>query len=143
MKSLKRGYITWALAGPFVVGFFFFGTLFVLNRWDRTSRDALRANHAQLLRDALERYHATRGVYPIFTDNPVIDLRVALVEGRYLKNIPQDPLWPDKPYRYTTAGHDGQSYGLLFHIEGDSGPTCRTGVKVDPGWWGKQQDCPF
>lgn len=71
------------------------------------------------------------------------NLKLYLVDGGYLESIPQDPLWPDRPYRYTTAAHDGQSYGLLFHLERGAGPTCRTGVKTDPNWWAAQPESPF
>jgi hypothetical protein len=148
MKNLASRIVYRALGGLAIMAFFFFGTLLVLDYQDRNqsperARDAMRAEHARLLKDALERYRAARGAYPLFPDNPVADLKPALVDGGYLKSIPEDPLWPDKPYRYTTAAHDGKSYGLLFHLERGNGPTCRTGVKIDSNWWGQQPECPF
>jgi hypothetical protein len=148
MKSLASRIVFRTLGGLAIVAAFFFGTLFVLDYRDRNQspeqvRDAVRAEHARLLKDALERYRTARGTYPVFPDNPVADLKPYLVDGGYIKSIPQDPLWPDKPYRYTTASHDGKSYGLLFHLERGKGPTCRTGVNVDPGWWVPQPECPF
>jgi hypothetical protein len=148
MRIFAKSIILRALGALLVVGLSFFGSLLVLDYWDRSqsperARDALRAEHARLLKDALERYRAARGTYPLFPDNPVLDLKPYLVDGGYIKSIPQDPLWPDKPYRYTTAGHNGERYGLLFHVEGGKGPTCRTGVKPDPQWWTPQPECPF
>lgn len=118
------------LGGLAIVAIFLFGTLFVLDYRDRNqspeqARDALRAKHARRLKDALTRYRTARRTYPLFPDNPVADLKPYLVDGGYLERIPQYPLWPDKPYRYTTAAHDGQSYGLLFHLERGAGPTCK------------------
>src|SRR5450759_5315062 len=100
------------VGGIAIVAGFFFGTLFILNSIDSRSRNALRAEHARMLKTALERYHATRGIYPSpFPDNPADDLKAALVDGGYLRNIPRDPL-PGRSYRYTTAGMtDGQRYG--------------------------------
>lgn len=146
MRNRRRSIILRSLGALLIMGLSFFGTLVALNYWDQAparARDALRAEHARQLKDALEQYRAARGIYPLFPDNSVVDLKPYLVDGGFLKSIPQDPLWPDKPYRYTTFAHDGQSYGLLFHVEQGDGPTCRTGVKIDPNWWGRQPECQF
>jgi hypothetical protein len=122
---------------------FFFGTLFLLNSMDKRSRDALRVEHAKLLKSALDRYFKTRGSYPSpFPDNPVDDLNSFLVGGGYLSSIPRDPL-PSQSYRYTTAGPaELQRYGLKFSME-QSGD-CLTGVKFEgSGWWGTLPTCPF
>lgn len=135
--------------GMTVVATFFFGTLFILNNADSRARDSLRAEHARSLKAALEQYRDTHGTYPAtFFDNPVTDLRAALVGGGYLSAIPVDPLWAgtEKQYKYVSAG---KSYGLLLHLELANGKisargTCLTGVgTADTGWWGGQPDCPF
>lgn len=131
-----------------IVAFFFFGTLIAMNYWDVAKRNALRAEDAKSLKVALERYHATKGSYPPFPDNPVGDLKEALVAGGYLRSIPQDPLWPAQMYRYTTnTVADGSRYGLLFSLEeggGGSFHRCLTGVGTSSsGWWGQPPDCPF
>lgn len=131
------------LGGIGIVAAFFFGTLFLLASLDRQSRDALRMEHAKLLREALDQYRAARGTYPSpFLDNPADDLKPLLVDGGFLRSIPRDPL-PNQTYRYTTAGAtDGQRYGMKFSLEGSG--DCLTGVKAQgSGWWGKLPACPF
>jgi hypothetical protein len=138
-----------AAGGMAVVGTFFFGTLFILNNSDSRARDSLRVEHVKLLRAALERYRSASGTYPApFFDNPITDLRAALVDGGYLPTIPVDPLWAGttKQYKYVSAG---RNYGLLLHLELANGKiaaqgTCLTGVgTAGTGWWGGQPDCPF
>jgi hypothetical protein len=138
-----------AIAGLAVVVFFFFGTLSILDYRDSQSRDLLRAEHAKSIRAALERYHATYGMYPSqFLDNPLGDLKGPLVDGGYLSTIPADPLWggTEKQYRYVSGG---PTYGLLLHLEIASGMipaggACLTGVETaGTRWWGQPPDCPF
>jgi type II secretory pathway pseudopilin PulG len=135
--------------GMAVVAISFFGTLFILNNADSRARDSLRTEHAKLLKAALEQYRGAHGSYPAtFFDNPITDLRAALVGGGFLSTIPVDPLWADteRQYRYVSAG---KTYGLLVHLELANGKiaaqgACLTGVGTDgTGWWGGQPDCPF
>ena len=137
-----------AAGGLAVAMIFFFGTLFILNHSDSRARDALRIEQIRMLKGALERYRSTRGSYPApFFDNPVTDLRSALVGGGYLSAIPVDPLWAgtEKQYRYVSTG---QTYGLLLNLELAIGKTsagaCLTGVgTAGTGWWGGRPNCPF
>jgi hypothetical protein len=126
-----------------VVAACFFGTLYVLNSMDIQSRDAIRVEHAKLLKDALNRYRAARGKFPTtFQDNPVEDLKPILVDGGYLSAIPRDPL-PTQTYRYTTGSvTTGQRYALKISLE-ETGQ-CLTGVDfVGMGWWAPTPLCPF
>lgn len=140
------------LGGIAVVSISFFGTLFILNYWDgdARARDALRAEHAKLLKSGLEKYRSARGKYPApFGNNPAADLKLILVDGGFLSAIPQDPLWAltENQYRYVSI--DGSKYGLLFHLELSSGKIaaggkCLTGVGTTlTDWWGQPPDCPF
>jgi hypothetical protein len=131
------------IGGAGIVATFFFGTLFALNSLDIRSRDAIRIGHAKLLKDALNRYHATRGTFPTtFPDNSVEDLKPFLVDGGYLTAIPRDPV-PTQTYRYTTgSATDGQRYGLRVSLEGTG--NCVTGVNFEGnGWWAPAPACPF
>ena len=141
----------YGIGGFGVVAIFFFGTLYVLNSRDTESRiatemksrDATRVAHAKLLKDALERYRAARGGFPVgFGDNPVIDLKTVLVGGGYLKEIPGDPL-PPRTYRYTASDWTaGKRYGLLIPLE-ETG-NCITGVGFEGnGWWAPAPTCAF
>jgi hypothetical protein len=144
VRSLLR--ITGGIA---VVAIFFFGTLFLLNNADSRTRDSVRGEHAKSLKAALEQYRSMHGSYPAtFFDNPITDLRAALVGGGFLPTIPVDPLWADaeRQYRYVSAG---KTYGLLVHLELANGKitaqgACLTGVGTEgTGWWGGLPDCPF
>lgn len=142
-SRVVRG-LLYALGSLSIIAIFFFGTLLLLNSYDAAQRDALRAEHAAMLKRALDRYHATRGVFPPgrLADNPVDDLAPQLLGGSYLRAIPRDPL-PERSYRYTTDGaDDGQRYGLKIPLErtGD----CLTGIGTEGrGWWGTLPPCPF
>jgi hypothetical protein len=73
-----------SVGGIGIVAGFFFGTLLILDSIDAASRDAIRAQHAKILKAALERYRATHGAYPSpFPDNSADDLKSALVDGGY------------------------------------------------------------
>ncbi len=145
---MSKGRLLWrAAAGMAVVATFFFGTLFVLDSADSQARDFLRAEHARLLKAALERYRSAHGSYPAtFPDNPITDLRMALVDGGYLPAIPADPLWAGtaKQYRYVSVG---PTYGLLLHLESEHGKmppgACMTGVGTATWWWGGAPICPL
>jgi hypothetical protein len=73
-----------------------------------------------------------------------------LVDGGYLKAIPQDPdlnAVGTQQYRYVSG--DGKTYGLLFHLQFPTGNipaggNCLTGVgTAKTGWWGQPPECPF
>jgi hypothetical protein len=137
---LRRTGLT--LGGLAFVLICFFGTLFVLNRYDAAQRDEQRAAHARLLKTALEKYHATRNAYPLFDNNQVDDLKAALVGGGYLSAIPADPLRSAGGAQYRYASNGSNVYGLLITLE-RSGP-CITGVgTAGTGMWQQPPDCPF
>jgi hypothetical protein len=78
MKSLASRTVLRTFGCFAIVALFLFGTLFALDYRDRNQspervRDALRAEHARLVKDALERYRAARGTYSLFPDNPVAE----------------------------------------------------------------------
>src|ERR1700759_4594396 len=113
-------------AGGFgIIALSFLATLYAIDMYlpgfgGSSIRDQQRANDVALLKSALEKYRKARGGYPNFSDNPVSDLKKDLVEGGFLKSIPNDPS-PGKRYRYTNGNPDGRSYGLLIPLEGPPG----------------------
>ena len=142
-----------ALGALAVVMASFFTTLLILNYLDsqRTpaeTRNAARAEHARLLKAALEKYKAARKSYPALADfNDVSNLQSDLVGGGYLAEIPNDPLSAKgRRYRYAS---NGSVYGLLFDLE--AGPeetpaegTCLSRAKADTtSFKGYAPDCPF
>lgn len=72
-------------------------TLFAIDYFSARSRDQTRIQHVAQIKDAIENFHKTRGGYPT-------ELRSALVDGGFLKEIPTDPVW----------GHNGEGLPILF-----------------------------
>ncbi len=141
-----------ALGALAILVTFFFATLLFLNYRDsqRTPdqiTDEIRAEHARLLKSALEKSHAARGKYPILPDNDVSDLKNDLVGGGYLAGIPSDPL-PGRSYRYASDS-TGKTYGLLFRLRTATGKipvdgACLTGARTEKSsFWANPPDCPF
>jgi hypothetical protein len=141
-----------AVGGFGIIAISFVGTLFAIDNYlpafsglpaftGPSIRDNQRVKDVAVLKNALENYRKARGGYPNFPDNPVSDLRKDLVDGGFLKSIPNDPS-PQGRYRYTNQNSDGKSYGLLITLEGAPG-ACVTVVGTNPGWWGPLAKCPF
>jgi hypothetical protein len=111
-------------------------------------RNATRAAHARLLKDALDKYKAARKAYPQTADFVDVDtLQKDLVGGGYLAEIPSDPLSASgKKYRYIS---NGTVIVMLFDLEaGPNGTppagTCIHRVKADFASFKKYgPDCPF
>jgi hypothetical protein len=137
------------LGAAAIVLVFFFGTIFVLDYNDRRVRDRTRAEHADLLKGALEKYHKAHGTYPLLSDNAVDDLKGFLVDPGYLRVIPSDPLRPVTGYQYRYVSNGQQLYGILFKTElgtesAKFGKQCITGVNTaGSGIWAQPPDCPF
>ena len=90
----------------------FFVTLQILNymetqRTPAEARNAIRAEHARLLKAALEKFRAASKSYPASPDfNDISNLQHDLVGGGYLAEIPGDPQSANgKKYRYASNGN--------------------------------------
>ena len=93
--------------------------------------DQVRAGAAKLLMAALEKYRTAKGAYPRFINNPITDLRPALVDGGFLSDIPRD-LKDAQPMRYIS--NSGTSYGILST---KNRQPCLIEVGINnTGWWG-------
>jgi hypothetical protein len=141
--------VFWMIAGAQAILLtFFFGTLFVLNYLDvPATRNRIRIEHGRLLKSALASFHKDRGSYPTLPDNPVDDLKSALVDGGYLKAIPREPDPARTQYRYSSSG---TIYALLFVQEKEPtllgekpGKACLEGVGNVSGLWGLTAACEF
>ena len=141
------------LGGLGIVVASFFTTLLVLNSMEtpRTPvemRNAIRAEHARLLKAALEKFRTAHKTYPASPDfYDISNLQRDLVGGGYLSELPGDPQSADgKKYRYAS---NGNVYGLLFELEAgpDGTPaagTCISRAKTDTtSFKGFAPDCPF
>jgi hypothetical protein len=136
-----------------IVAASFFTTLLILNSMEtpRTPveiRNAIRAEHARLLKAALEKFRAAHKTYPASADfNDIGNLQRDLVGGGYLTELPSDPQSADgKKYRYAS---NGMVFGLLFELEAgpDGTPpagTCISRATTDTtSFKGFAPDCPF
>jgi hypothetical protein len=95
------------------------------------SPDQVRASTAKLLMAALEKYRTAKGAYPRLINNPVTDLKPALVEGGFLSDIPRD-LTDAQPMRYIS--NSATSYGILST---KNRQPCLIEVGTsNTGWWG-------
>jgi hypothetical protein len=95
------------------------------------SPDQMRASTAKLLMAALEKYRTAKGAYPKFINNPVTDLKPALVDGGFLSDIPRD-LADAQPMRYIS--NSGTAYGILST---KNRQPCLIEVGIsNTGWWG-------
>src|SRR5687767_5484603 len=71
---------------------------------DRAANTKARADIATL-EQAIEMYRLDHLTYP-----PAAEGLQALISGRYIRRLPDDP-WGN-PYRYTVPGADGQSFQI-------------------------------
>jgi hypothetical protein len=95
------------------------------------SPDQVRAGTAKLLMAALEKYRSAKGAYPRLINNPIADLKPALVDGGFLSDIPRD-LTDAQPMRYISSA--GTSYGILST---KNRQPCLIEVGINnTGWWG-------
>jgi hypothetical protein len=95
------------------------------------SPDQVRASTAKLLMAALEKYRTAKGAYPRLVNNPITDLKPALVEGGFLSDIPRD-LTDAQPMRYIS--NSGTAYGILST---KNRQPCLIEVGIsNTGWWG-------
>jgi hypothetical protein len=95
------------------------------------SPDQIRASTAKLVMAALEKYRTAKGAYPRLVNNPITDLRPALVDGGFLSDIPRD-LTDAQPMRYIS--NSGTSYGILST---KNRQPCLIEVGIsNTGWWG-------
>jgi len=130
------------VGGVTIVVIFFFGTLFLLDRYQ--VQDPL-AREANSLRSALKKYRAANGAYPAINDNLITEVKKVLVSGGYLPSDGRPE--PDKDLHYHSP--DGKSYGLWFHINRTAANPLGTPcvIEVDTtgktGWWGTPPKCEF
>lgn len=137
------------LGGLLILVLSFFGTLKVIDYFSSNRPDAIRARHAAAITTALEKFRAARGSYPFpYSNNPISDLKSALVDPHFLTEIPTDPQFvePENQYRYVSL--NGKAYGLLLNIEPSSGKPgitkCLMGVGTEgTSWWGEPPTCRF
>ena len=132
----------------------FFGALLAIDSYDPDfngpwKRDRQRARDAVVLKEGMEAYRKSKGVYPEFPDNDVADLEKVLVTSKFLSSVPGDPLRATAGKKHYRVSSNGRAYGLLIRLERPTGKVkadglCVTGVGVSgSGIWNGAPDCPF
>jgi peptidoglycan/LPS O-acetylase OafA/YrhL len=116
--------------------------------WPR-ARNQLVVTDTLLIRSALENYHKDHGNYPPFPSNPIKDLKKDLVDGGYLRAMPEYSPQTNRGLLYYTS--NGSFYGILirleemnFFFEKRAAVLCLTGVATaGTGVWNEPSACPF
>lgn len=104
------------------------------------ARDTQRTVEVNSIKTALSAYYnGVNGAYPsIGTDGlgyPWSGLSTTLLPT-YIKSIPVDPLGASwHTYTYVRGPIGTNSFGILVRYE-KTGLFCKTGVNINPGWWG-------
>lgn len=85
---------------------------------DRAKEAALRSN-LKTLRDAIDRYHGDTGRYP--------ESLVTLVEARFVRAIPTDPM-TDSKETWVLIAHPGGSFAGVYDVRSGAEGTGRDGT---------------
>lgn len=111
-----------------------------LNSAREGARDAQRIANVRQVMMALELYFHDHGRYPsIGHDGWGFSWHgLAGPLAPYISTIPRDPLG-DGWHIFQYVRGPANAYGILVRRE--RGGFCRTGVNVNPGWWGTQPSC--
>ena len=113
-----------------------------LNGARAKARDARRKSDIRQLKLALEFYFDTNNIYPsIACEGCGVDVAgLAGPLAPYIPIIPTDPSGPGwHVYQYVRGPSD--AYGIFMRLE--STGYCKTGVNVNPGWWGALAAVPI
>ena len=109
------------------------------NGIQQRSRDSKRASDITQLKIAIEKLHSDKSMYPAscgdYTGCWISSLAVEL--SPYLQTVPHDPknaIGSAGDYQYVRGSVTDDSFGLLVSYEAKA--VCKTGVNIDPGWWG-------
>lgn len=82
------------------------------------SREAVLRENLHLMRDALDKYYGDNGTYPETLD--------ALVDKRYLRSVPSDPITGDSS-TWVVVPPDDPSKGGVFDVKSGAEGTARDG----------------
>lgn len=105
------------------------------------ARDARRRAAVQQVKLALEFYYDTNNVYPTIGGDgvgiPWGGLATPLAP--YIPRIDEDPLSGWHGIQYVRGPSD--AYGIWMRYEATG--YCKTGVNINPGWWGALTTAPI
>jgi hypothetical protein len=102
------------VAGAALVAALLCGVVLVFNYWRMPqAADPVLAQDINSINAALEKYHASRGAYPVATI-PLVDLKAELSRDGFLRPQSTDFSTVDKDALYWSI--NGKSYGLRFQI---------------------------
>lgn len=110
------------------------------------ARDATRLLNIRQVKNALELYYSANGYYPQIgcvsgcDGNGYNAIQLGDPLNPYIKLVPADPSGGAFLYQYV-RNPPVYGYGILTYRE-FIGSYCKTGVNMDPAWWGVP-NCPF
>lgn len=76
------------------------------------SRETLLRHDLAVMRDAIDKYYSDKGIYP--------DTLEDLVQARYLRNVPEDPITQSMDTWIYIPPSDPNAQGSLFDIQSGS-----------------------
>ena len=123
-----------------IIGLLASVVLISLNSARGKARDIRRRADTRQLQTAIEFYYDTNGDYPsIGVINIGYDISgLSGLLAPYLSSLPQDPSgnsWHTYQYvRGSTSGNPPFGHGIYARYE--STGYCRTGIDMNPAWWG-------
>jgi prepilin-type N-terminal cleavage/methylation domain-containing protein len=106
------------------------------------ARDTVRALNAKQVKSALQLYYTDNGSYPSSGCEGCIAWISTLAPTLqpYIKKIVTDEQAGMQQYVRGQLG--GWGYGILMLLE-KTGTSCKTGVEMNPEWWGAAPVCNF
>lgn len=110
-----------------IVGILMGLSLFSLQGSKKSGRDAKRKSDLELIRSGIEIYRADCGAYPTSLGTTLIgdnSTNSCLVGNEYINNVPVDPQYPTRAYKYSS---DGITYEICASLENDTGTSVTCG----------------
>jgi len=123
-----------------IIGVFSSVSLASLQVARQRANDTARVSDVKALKTAIELYYNDNHMYPQYgvADTAQFVKRLTLLVPNYMTSMPV--VFKNDADQYVWSGTD--SYGLYIYTEASHG-YCRTGVNINPSWWGNPPDCNF
>jgi len=129
-KSLSFGFtLIELLVVMAIIGVLSGLSLFAMQGAKASSRDARRKSDLELIRSGLEMYKADCGTYPttlssVLLGKDATPTSSCSTSNVYIGEVPTDPQYPTKSYRYDS---DGVTYTLCSSLEQNTGSSVSCG----------------
>ncbi len=100
-----------------IIGILISLSVFGLQGARESSRDARRKIDLETIRSGLEIYKSDCDIYPTSLVGPLVgsgEVSSCAVSNTYIQSVPQDPLYPESSYSYSS---DGVTYRICATLE--------------------------